>query len=370
MKKTEFKELIRECIVEVIKESNEHLIDKTKPWVIVTFEDKTGKHKFYSVINSLSGERITGFDNSPPSVDDSIGYVNSIIRDISKKAKSVKIDGNIYKEKQITEKLNHLREKEYNSYKAWVAGVKKIDPSAKFTGDKDANYVNKRDEADKQIKESTKSLNLTEGEKMMLDRIVGHFSKNPSISAKNIDNVKIEEIKKFVDIAIQKIKSPEQKTVILAIKNKLDKLPLMENDQPSTETTKPQSEMDRTKNDFEAGKIARKLEKPISVKVKALLQFKNKTTGQVTKVQPNAQIDVFCGSSGIYTFLQDNKTWAKLGYANASKYLSKFKPQPSMRSLEKMSSDGIVTTPLGSRVEPDGVGQYGDPSWLMVVGVI
>lgn len=57
-------------------------------------------------------------------------------------------------------------------------------------------------------------------------------------------------------------------------------------------------------------------------------------------------------------------------YQVASRYLTKFKPEPSMRALERMTDDSIVTTPLGNRVEPDGYGPYGDPSWLLVLGLI
>lgn len=60
----------------------------------------------------------------------------------------------------------------------------------------------------------------------------------------------------------------------------------------------------------------------------------------------------------------------KIGYTSAGKYLNKFKTEPSMNALEKMSNDGIATTPLGSRTEPDGYGQYGEPSWLLVLGLI
>lgn len=57
-------------------------------------------------------------------------------------------------------------------------------------------------------------------------------------------------------------------------------------------------------------------------------------------------------------------------YRLASKYLTRFKPEPSMRALEKMSNDGVVTTPLGARTEPDGHGPNGEPSWLLVMGLI
>lgn len=43
---------------------------------------------------------------------------------------------------------------------------------------------------------------------------------------------------------------------------------------------------------------------------------------------------------------------------------------PSIKTLERQSNDGIVSSILGERVEPDGWDQYGSPSWLLALGVI
>jgi hypothetical protein len=43
---------------------------------------------------------------------------------------------------------------------------------------------------------------------------------------------------------------------------------------------------------------------------------------------------------------------------------------PSMASLERWSYDSICKTPTGKRVEPDGHGSDGSPSWLLVFGLI
>ena len=48
----------------------------------------------------------------------------------------------------------------------------------------------------------------------------------------------------------------------------------------------------------------------------------------------------------------------------------KFGKCPSLLKLEKMSNDGVCTTVTGHRVEPDGTGPDGSPSWLLVMGVI
>jgi hypothetical protein len=43
---------------------------------------------------------------------------------------------------------------------------------------------------------------------------------------------------------------------------------------------------------------------------------------------------------------------------------------PALNTLEKWSNDGICKTPTGHRVEPDGHGPDGSPSWLLVLGWI
>lgn len=43
---------------------------------------------------------------------------------------------------------------------------------------------------------------------------------------------------------------------------------------------------------------------------------------------------------------------------------------PSVATLQKWSNDSKCKTPTGKTVEPDGVDEYGCPSWLMVLGYI
>jgi ribosomal protein L37E len=55
----------------------------------------------------------------------------------------------------------------------------------------------------------------------------------------------------------------------------------------------------------------------------------------------------------------------------AHKYLTGFNSPPSLKTLEKWTFDqAVVTTPTGKRVEADGVGPDGSPSWLLVMGMI
>lgn len=57
----------------------------------------------------------------------------------------------------------------------------------------------------------------------------------------------------------------------------------------------------------------------------------------------------------------------RMPYTAASNYLNGFKKEPSMAALEKYSNDGICPTPLGARVEPDGHGPHGEPSWIIIM---
>lgn len=60
----------------------------------------------------------------------------------------------------------------------------------------------------------------------------------------------------------------------------------------------------------------------------------------------------------------------KVPYRAAHRYLTGFKMAPATTFLTKMAERGIVSTPLGSQVEPDGHGPYGEPSWLIALGLI
>ena len=62
-----------------------------KPWGVIRFIDfKDGsEHKFYTMVNEMSGNRLTAFDNDPPSIDDSLPWIKSVFKDIRKKATEI-----------------------------------------------------------------------------------------------------------------------------------------------------------------------------------------------------------------------------------------------------------------------------------------
>ncbi len=66
----------------------DNLVDKSVFFVFLRFERKDGsKHFFYSAVNKMSGNRLTGFDCAPPSVGDSLAYVRGVIKQIKTKEK-------------------------------------------------------------------------------------------------------------------------------------------------------------------------------------------------------------------------------------------------------------------------------------------
>jgi hypothetical protein len=61
----------------------------------------------------------------------------------------------------------------------------------------------------------------------------------------------------------------------------------------------------------------------------------------------------------------------KLKSARLHEYFGKpFRKPPSIRQLWKESDDGVSTSVTGKRVEPDGYGSDGSPSWMLVLGLI
>lgn len=60
----------------------------------IRFIHSDGKeHSFASVVNKLSGSRLSYFDSDPPSIDDSKLWILSVVRDIKKKAKVLEVIG-------------------------------------------------------------------------------------------------------------------------------------------------------------------------------------------------------------------------------------------------------------------------------------
>lgn len=89
------------------------------------------------------------------------------------------------------------------------------------------------------------------------------------------------------------------------------------------------------------------------------------------------------GSKGDVLFNQGQNSVASAGFdslggrrvnlsnKNLFDYFGRpFTKVPSLTSLEKMSDDGVASSVTGKRVEPDGFGPDGSPSWLLALGYV
>lgn len=56
---------------------------------IVFIHSDDQRHEYYSVINSLTGDRLSAFDNNAPTVNQSVKLVQTIFNNIRRKAKMV-----------------------------------------------------------------------------------------------------------------------------------------------------------------------------------------------------------------------------------------------------------------------------------------
>lgn len=73
-------------------ESLDNIIRKEKPYGFIEFiHHADGQpHTYYSVVNDLNGERLSAFDNNPPTIGLSVADCKKVFKDIGKK--SVVID--------------------------------------------------------------------------------------------------------------------------------------------------------------------------------------------------------------------------------------------------------------------------------------
>ena len=63
----------------------------SKPWGVIRFiHFRDGsERKFYTMVNEMSGSRLTAFDNDPPGIDESMPFIKSVFKGIRMKATKV-----------------------------------------------------------------------------------------------------------------------------------------------------------------------------------------------------------------------------------------------------------------------------------------
>jgi hypothetical protein len=81
-----------------MKKSNEksnevHPLGSGRSGAIEFIHSDGSKHRFYSTINRLTGDRLSAFDNEAPTVNDSIRWVKSVFRDVRAKAAVTSVVG-------------------------------------------------------------------------------------------------------------------------------------------------------------------------------------------------------------------------------------------------------------------------------------
>ena len=92
-----------------------------------------------------------------------------------------------------------------------------------------------------------------------------------------------------------------------------------------------------------------------------------------TVIQKGTTLEVFFDSknnSRVYLDPPSVPSRRIIRLASAGKYLTGFNKIPTLTTLEKWNDSGVCKTPTGHKVEPDGYGPDGSPSWLLVLGVI
>ena len=102
------------------------------------------------------------------------------------------------------------------------------------------------------------------------------------------------------------------------------------------------------------------------------ITFRKVATKEITLQIPK-------GSAVLYWFTEGDNDCVRIQFdgkektmsiCSAAKKLTGFTAAPSVNTMSKWIDDGIARSVTGKRVEPDGHGEDGSPSWLLVLGFI
>lgn len=129
-----------------------------------------------------------------------------------------------------------------------------------------------------------------------------------------------------------------------------------------------------TKQQFETNKKSYGIEGTgIDVTSTKDRSWTNKTTGQVTLTIPagsKIHIDFAPRETPGTMFIHFNGEVKLARTASGPLFYTGFTKQPTLRTLEKWGWDGIARSVTGKKVEEDGYGPDGSPSWTLVCGMI
>jgi hypothetical protein len=111
----------------------------------------------------------------------------------------------------------------------------------------------------------------------------------------------------------------------------------------------------------------------IDCKTKKEMTWSDKATGQVThRIPAGDHVHLWFSPKkhSNRAFVQHGDFVGATRLENASDKFTGVTKAPSIRSLQRQDWDGVVKTVTGHKVEPDGFGPDGSPSWMLVVGII
>jgi len=101
--------------------------------------------------------------------------------------------------------------------------------------------------------------------------------------------------------------------------------------------------------------------------------YRNKVTNEVSLTIPvGTKITInFDQNGGTSTLtIDDSNITKKVSLSTLIKKCTGFTKMPSEATMERWMFDGVAKSITGKRVEPDGFGEDGSPSWLVALGLI
>ena len=109
---------------------------------------------------------------------------------------------------------------------------------------------------------------------------------------------------------------------------------------------------------------------PITVKTKRELKF-SKDPETACVIPEGTEINLYFSEARPWrAYFDYNGSLRATDLRYSHKSYTKLRKPPGQKALENMAMDGVAKTVTGFRTEPDGIGEDGSPSWLLVIGVI
>lgn len=111
----------------------------------------------------------------------------------------------------------------------------------------------------------------------------------------------------------------------------------------------------------------------IDCQTKKEITWTDKTTNQVShRIPAGDHVHLWFSPKkhSNRAFIQHGDFVGMTRLENGNSKFTKIIKAPSLRTLERQDCDGICKTVTGQRVEPDGFGCDGSPSWLLVLGLM